>query len=133
MRLYVSNLIKKKKNKVLLSFQFRFFFNFSKKKIGFYKISFRFFYFSSIPRIATHIPHIPLILIPILCIPTPILCIPLIPFPDSSFQLLQIASVLQISESKRCYNVIPSVHYFHLITKMSVDLQICIRVPIEYL
>ena len=55
------------------------------------------------------------------------------PFPDSSFQLLQRASVLQISESKRCYNVIPSVHYFHLITKMSVDLQICIRVPIEYL
>ena len=109
------------------------FLSFSKKKIGFYKISFRFFYFSSIPRIPTHIPHIPLILTPIPCILTPILCIPLIPFPDSSFQLLQIASVLQISESKRCYNVIPSVHYFHLITKMSVDLQICIRVPIEYL
>ena len=35
------------------------FFNFSKKKIGFYKLSFRFFYFNSISRIPTLISHIP--------------------------------------------------------------------------
>ena len=35
---------------------------------------------------------------------------------------------MHISESKRCYNVIPSVHYFYVNTKMSVDFQICISV-----
>ena len=49
---------------ILISF---FFFNFSKKKTGFYKLSFRFFYFNSIPRISTHIPRIPTL---ILRIPT---------------------------------------------------------------
>ena len=57
-----------------------FFFFFSKKKIGFYKLSFRCFYFSSIPRIPTHIPRIPTliphILTPIPHIPTPILAFP---------------------------------------------------------
>ena len=50
-----------------------FFFNFSKKKIGFYKLSFRFFYFNSIPRNPTHIPRIPT---SIPCIPTLIPRIP---------------------------------------------------------
>ena len=51
------------------------FFNFSKKKIGFYKLSFRFFYFNSIPRIPTVIPRIPIVIHRILTliprIPTP--------------------------------------------------------------
>ena len=33
---------------------------------------------------------------------------------------------MYISESRRCYNVIPSVNYFHVTTKMLADFQICI-------
>ena len=48
---------------------FFFFFSFSaKKNIGFYKLLFLFFCFSSAPRIPTPIPHI---LTRILCIPNP--------------------------------------------------------------
>ena len=81
----------------------------SAKKEKFYKLSFRFFNFSSIPRIPTQIPRIPnqipsiptlipriptqipRIPTPIPDIPTPIPGIPLIPFLDSLFRLLQIA------------------------------------------
>ena len=35
-------------------------------------------------------------------------------------------SGVDISESKRCYDVIPSVHYFYVKTKMLADFQICI-------
>ena len=95
---------------ILISFQFQ-----KKKKIGFYQLCFRFllFLFHYIPCISTPIPWI---LTLILCIPTlipyiaaritriptliprvPTLIpfvpiIPLITIPDSSFQLLQIAS-----------------------------------------
>ena len=54
------------------------------KRIGFYKRSFCFFYFSHIPRIPIPIPRI---LTPISCIPS------LIPFPDSPFWLLQMACI----------------------------------------
>ena len=57
---------------------FTFFFNFSKKKIGFYKLSFRFFYFNSIPRIPT--PPIPRIPTSIPCIPTHIIRTPTLIF-----------------------------------------------------
>ena len=95
------------------------FLNFSKKKIGFYKLSFRFFYFSSISRISTPISRIPtqipcistlisriptlipriLTLIPriptpISWISTPIPRILLIPFPGSPSRFLQIANLL---------------------------------------
>ena len=90
-----------------------FFFSFS-KNIGFYKVSFLFFYFSSFPRIPTPIPCIP---IQILCIPTQIPRIPisvprilLIPFPNSPFQFLQIAYVtLQIFRSRNTSNEIISI------------------------
>ena len=81
--LYVFNLIKQ----ILTfydssNFVFFFFFNFSKKKTGFYKLSFRFFYFNSISRIPTPIHRIPT---PIPRILTQITRIPfqlhLIPFP----------------------------------------------------
>ena len=83
-----------------------FFFNFSEKTIGFYKLSFRFFYFNSIPHVPTQIPRtptlitriptpIPRISTPISCIPTPIPCIHLFPFPDSPFRLLQIAEFVR--------------------------------------
>ena len=109
-RLYVSNLIKQ-----IIMFSgnsnFAFFFNFRKKKIGFCKLSFRFFYFNSIPRTPTPIPRIPTpipciptqiprIPTPIPCIPTPIPCIRipiphilLIFFSDSPFRFLQIATI----------------------------------------
>ena len=35
-----------------------------------------------------------------------------------------------MSECKKCYNVIPSVHYFYGRTKMLLDFQICISVPL---
>ena len=38
---------------------------------------------------------------------------------------------VHILESKRFYNVIPSVHYFHVKTKMVADFQICISVPLN--
>ena len=38
---------------------------------------------------------------------------------------------LSISESKMCYNVIPSVHYFYAKTKMLADFQICVSVPLN--
>ena len=38
-----------------------------------------------------------------------------------------------ISESKGCYNLIPSAHYFHLKTKMLADFQVCISVPLSFL
>ena len=100
---------------ILISFVF---FNFSKKKIGFYKLLVCSFYFNSIPRIfnlihqiPTPIPHIltmihriptpipripteiPRIPTPIPCISTPPPAIPrilLIPFPDSTSRLLKI-------------------------------------------
>ena len=90
-----------------------FFNNFSKKKIGLYKLSFRFFHFSSIPRISTpvpgipiQIPHIPTLIpriptqipripTPIPHIPTLIPCITLILFLDSQIRLLQIAWISQ--------------------------------------
>ena len=53
-----------------------------KKKIGFYKLSFRFFYFSSIPRIPTLIPRIPTFPTLIACIPNLIARIPT-PIPSS--------------------------------------------------
>ena len=37
-----------------------------------------------------------------------------------------------ISESKRCYNVIPSVHYFYVKTNMLADFQIWISVPLSF-
>ena len=37
---------------------------------------------------------------------------------------------MDISESKRCYNVIPSVHYFYIMTNTLADFQICISVPL---
>ena len=37
---------------------------------------------------------------------------------------------VHISESKRCYSVIPSVHYFYVKMKMLADFQICISVPL---
>ena len=40
-------------------------------------------------------------------------------------------SGVDISENKRCYNVIPSVYYFYLQTKMLADFQICISVPLN--
>ena len=87
------------------------FFNSAKKKIGLYKLLFRFSCFNSIPRIPTQIPRIPIpfftfpayparfppshphscILTTIPCNPTPILHIFLTPFPDSPLRLLQIA------------------------------------------
>ena len=70
---------------ILISFVFFFvFFNFSKKKIGFYKLLFCSFYFNSIPRILNLIHQIPTpiphILTMIHRIPTPI---PRIPTPHS--------------------------------------------------
>ena len=38
-------------------------------------------------------------------------------------------SGVHTSESKRCYNVIPSVHYFYVKKKMVTDFEICISVP----
>ena len=35
-----------------------------------------------------------------------------------------------MSESKRCYNMKPSVHYFCVKTKMLADFQICISAPL---
>ena len=40
---------------------------------------------------------------------------------------------MHISESKRCYNVIPSVYYFYVKTKMLADFQICISVSSIFL
>ena len=37
-------------------------------------------------------------------------------------------SGVHISESKWCYNAIPSVHYFHVKTNILTDFQICISV-----
>ena len=34
-----------------------------------------------------------------------------------------------ISESKKCFNVKPSTHYFHMKTRILADFQICISVP----
>ena len=42
-------------------------------------------------------------------------------------------SGVHISENKRRYNVIPSVHWFYVKTKMSADFQICIIVPLREL
>ena len=39
-------------------------------------------------------------------------------------------SGVYISESKRRYNVIPSVYYFYVKTKMLANFQICISVPL---
>ena len=39
---------------------------------------------------------------------------------------------MHISESKRCYNVIPSVHYFYAKTKILADFQICVSVPLKF-
>ena len=36
---------------------------------------------------------------------------------------------MHISETKRFYNVIPSIHYFYAKTKMLADFQICISIP----
>ena len=41
-------------------------------------------------------------------------------------------SGVHISQSKRCYNVIPSVHYFLVKTKLLTDFQICISIPLKY-
>ena len=41
-------------------------------------------------------------------------------------------SGVHISESKRCYNVIPSVHYFYVKTKILTDFQICTTVPLNH-
>ena len=38
---------------------------------------------------------------------------------------------MDISESKRCYNVIPSVHYFYIKTNKLADFQICTDVPLK--
>ena len=38
---------------------------------------------------------------------------------------------MHISSSKRCYNVIPWVHYFYVKMKMSADFKICISVPLK--
>ena len=38
---------------------------------------------------------------------------------------------MDISESKRCYKVIPSVHYFYIETNMLADFQICISGPLK--
>ena len=35
-----------------------------------------------------------------------------------------------ISESKQCYNIIPSVHYIYVKTEILVEFQICISVPL---
>ena len=37
---------------------------------------------------------------------------------------------MDISENKRCYNVITSGDYFYVKTKMLADIQICIKVPL---
>ena len=42
-------------------------------------------------------------------------------------------SGVHISESKRYYNVILSVHYFYVKTKMLADFQICISLPLSYM
>ena len=39
--------------------------------------------------------------------------------------------LVHISESKRCYNVIPSVHYFDEKTKILKDFQTWISVPLN--
>ena len=39
-------------------------------------------------------------------------------------------SNMHLSESTRCYNVIPSLHYFYKKTKIA-DFQICISVPLN--
>ena len=44
--------------------------------------------------------------------------------------ILHISGV-HISESKNCYNVIPSVHCFYVTTKILADFQIYIRVPLN--
>ena len=44
--------------------------------------------------------------------------------------ILHISGV-DISDSKRCYNVIPSVHYFYRKTNMFADFQIYISVPLN--
>ena len=120
---------------ILILFFVFFLISAKKKSIGFNKLSFCFFYFSYIlripiliprtptliPRMPTPIPHIPRIptqlhRIPtqIPCIPTPSPCIPtpiprilLIPFSDSPFRLLQIASACYIitSVSSKVINV----------------------------
>ena len=78
-----------------------------------------------IPRISTMIPHIPTLIlrIPTLipCIPTLIPRIPiilLIPFPDSPFRLLQIASYLDIN---------------HFSNKIDHLREICSKSPIDIL
>ena len=38
---------------------------------------------------------------------------------------------MHISESKRCYNVLPLVHYFYVKTKILADFQIFISVPLS--
>ena len=38
---------------------------------------------------------------------------------------------VHISEIKKCYNVIPSVHYFCIETEMLADFQIYISVPLS--
>ena len=38
---------------------------------------------------------------------------------------------VHISVIKKCYNVIPSVHYFCIETEMLADFQICISVPLS--
>ena len=38
---------------------------------------------------------------------------------------------MHISESKRFYNVTPSVHYFYVKTQMLADFQICISAPLS--
>ena len=40
-------------------------------------------------------------------------------------------SGMHISKSKRCYNVIPSVHYFYVKTELLAVFQICISVPLR--
>ena len=40
-------------------------------------------------------------------------------------------SGVHISKSKRRYNLIPSVHYFYVKTKMLAEFQICISVPLR--
>ena len=44
--------------------------------------------------------------------------------------ILRISGV-DISESKRCYDVIPSIRYFYIKTNILADFQICISVPLR--
>ena len=47
---------------------------------------------------------------------------------QTNFSYISRAHIL---ESKRCFNVKSSTYYFHMMTKISADFQICIGAPLS--